>query len=71
MCVENNFKKRNCVKERRGIRGFFFLRFIYFWLWRVFMAANKLSLGVASKTLSVVVCGLLIVVDSLVAEHRL
>ena len=35
------------------------------------MAANKLSLGVASKTLSVVVCGLLIVVDSLVAEHRL
>ena len=70
MGVENNFKKRNCVKERRGIRGFF-LRFIYFWLWRVFMAANRLSVGVASKALSVVVCGLLIVVDSLVAEHRL
>jgi len=35
------------------------------------MAANRLSVGVASKALSVVVCGLLIVVDSLVAEHRL
>ena len=70
MGVENNFKRRNCVKERREIRGFF-LRFIYFWLWWVFVAANRLSLGVASKASSVVVCGLLIVVDPLVAEHRL
>lgn len=66
MGVENNFK-RNCVKKEK-IGGF--LKIYLFCLWQVFVAANRLSLGVASEA-SVVVCGLLIVVDPLVAEHRL
>ena len=40
-----------------------FILFIYFWLHWVFVAAHRLSL--------VAVCGLLIVVASLVAEHGL
>jgi len=43
--------------------GCLFLIFIYFWLSCVFLAAHKLSL--------VSVCGLLIIVASLVAEHGL
>ena len=70
MCVENNFKKRNCVKERRGIRGFFFK--IYLFLAVAGLHGCKQAFSRCGKQdLSVVVCGLLIVVDSLVAEHRL
>ena len=45
---------------------------MYFWLCWVFVAAYGLCLIAASTGHSVVVvCGLLIVVASLVAEHRL
>ena len=53
---------------------FYFLKilFIYFWLHWVFVAGCQLSLVAASKGYSlIVVHGLLIVVDSLAAEHRL
>ena len=47
--------------------------FIYFWLLWVFVAVHGLSLVAVSKRglLFVAVCGLLIVMSSLVAEHRL
>ena len=45
--------------------------YLYFWLHWVFIAVRGLSLVVASGAYSVVVCGLLIVVASLVAEHGL
>ena len=49
-----------------------FLKFIYFWLHWVFVAAHGLSLVVASGDYSlVVVCGLLIMSVPLVAEHGL
>ena len=48
---------------------FFFL--IYFWLHWVFVVARRLSLVAASGGFSVAVRGLLTVVASLVAEHRL
>ena len=44
------------------VMSFSKILFIYFWLPRVFLAVCGLSL--------VVVCGLLIVVASVVAEHR-
>ena len=49
-----------------------FILFIYFWLHWVFVAVRGLSL-VAERggLLSIAVRGLLIVVASLVAEHRL
>ena len=44
----------------------------YFWLCRVFVAARRLSLVAARENYSrVAVCGLLIAVASLVAEHGL
>ena len=45
--------------------------FIYFWLRWVFVAVRGLSLVAASGGYFVAVCGLLIVVASLVAEHGL
>ena len=45
--------------------------FICFWLCWVFVAAHGLSLVVASRDYLVVVQGSLIVVASLIAEHRL
>ena len=51
------------------ILGFHFL--ICFWLCWVFVAAHGLSLFVASRDYLVVVQGSLIVVASLIAEHRL
>ena len=49
-----------------------FILFIYFWLHWVFVAACGLSLVVASGgLLFVAVCGPLIAVASLVAEHGL
>ena len=45
--------------------------FICFWLCWVFVAAHGLSLFVASRDYLVVVQGSLIVVASLIAEHRL
>ena len=51
---------------------FFKILCVYFWLCWVFVAACGLSLMAASRDHSLVVmCGLLIVVASLVAEHRL
>ena len=51
---------------------FFFKNCIYFWLCWVFVAAHRLSLVVVSKDNSlVVVYGLLVVVASFVAKHRL
>ena len=45
---------------------------MYFWLHWVFVAAHGLSLVTASGAYSLaMVCGLLIVAASLVAEHRL
>ena len=49
-----------------------FLRFIYFWLWWVFVAVRGLPLAAANRSYSLaVVCGLLNAVTSLVAERRL
>ena len=46
--------------------------FIYFWLCWVFVAVQAFSLVAVSGGYSLVaVCGLLVVVASLVAEHRL
>ena len=45
--------------------------FFFFWLHWVFVAVRVLSLVVASGGYSIVVRGLLIVVASLVAEHKL
>ena len=51
---------------------FFLILLIYFWLCWISDAACKLSLAVASGDSSwAAVCGLFIVVPSLVAEHRL
>ena len=51
---------------------FFFFNSLNFWLHWVFVAARGLSLvAVSGGLLFVVVCGLLIAVASLVAEHRL
>ena len=44
---------------------------IYFWLHWVFIAAHGLSVVAASRGYSVVVCGLLIAMASLVEEHQL
>ena len=52
---------------------FFFLRFIcllLFWLWWLFVALLRLSLVAASRGYSSLLCGLLIKVASLAAEHR-
>ena len=50
----------------------FFLNFIYFWLCWVFIAADRLSLVVASRGYSLLRCtGFSIVVASLVVEHGL
>ena len=52
---------------------FFFLRFIcllLFWLWWLFVALLRLSLVAASRGYSSLLCGLLIKVTSLAAEHR-
>ena len=58
------------VPQAAGLSLFYL--FIYFWLCGVFVAARGLSLVVASGGYSLfAVCGLLIVVASLVAEHRL
>ena len=59
-----------------GGASFFFFKniylFIYFWLCLVFIAVHRLSLLAASRgLLFVAVCGLLIAVASLVAEHGL
>ena len=74
-CVNN--LTQSCVNIK-AIGKFFifenFLKiylFIYFRLRWVFVAARRLSLVAASGGYSVVVCGLLIAVPSLVAEHRL
>ena len=47
----------------------FIYLFVYFWLRWVFVAVRRLSLAAASG--AVEVCGLLIAVASLVAEHGL
>ena len=44
---------------------------LWFLLHWVFTAVHRLSLVVASRVYSVVVCGLLTAVASLVAEHKL
>ena len=49
----------------------FFFAFVYFWLYWVVIAARRLSLAAASRGYSLVVRGLLVVVASLLAEHRL
>ena len=52
--------------------AFFFLRFIcllLFWLWWLFVALLRLSLVAASRGYSSLLCGLLIKVASLAAEH--
>ena len=49
---------------------FFFKKFFYFWLRWAFVAARGLSLVAASRSFAAV-CGLLIAVASLVAEHGL
>ena len=51
---------------------FYFIFLIYFGLHWVFVASHRLSLVFSNEGYSIVaVCGLLIVVSSLVAEHRL
>ena len=62
-----------CFAEYLPQNFFFnlFILFIYFWLCWVFVAACGLSLGAVSGGYSVDVCGLLIAVASLLAEHGL
>ena len=48
-----------------------FIHLFNFWLHWVFTAAHGFSLVAENGGYSVVVCGLLIAVASLVAEHRL
>ena len=58
---------------QKSISEFYFIYlFIYIWLCWVFVAVRGLSLVVVSRGLFFdVVCGLLIAVASLVAEHGL
>ena len=44
---------------------------VYFWLLWVFIVARSLSLVAVSGVFFIVVCGLLIVMPSLIAEHGL
>ena len=65
MGVGNNFKKRNCVKGRRDIRGYFLKTCLFLAVaglpgcQRAFSRCGKQGL----------LCGLLTVVDSLAAKH--
>ena len=70
------FCSLSCLRETEARMGFccfaFFNKFIYFLLHWVFVAARGLSVVAASGgLLFVLVCGLLIAVASLVAEHGL
>ena len=60
----------NFLKQNHILCNVFF-KFIYFWLWWVFVAVCGLSLVAGSEGNFVAMLGLLIVVASLVAEHRL
>ena len=50
---------------------YFFKIYLSIWLWWIFVAAHRLSVVAVSAGYSVAACGLLIVVASLVAVHRL
>ena len=76
----NKTCKSKVIVDLRALvveRVFSFIYFLinlfiyYFLLCSVFVAVHGLSLAVASRCYSVAVCGLLIVVASLVVEHGL
>ena len=58
-------------QEKMYIKSFFKKFYFNFCLCREFIAVCGLSLVVESRVYSLMVCGLLIVVASLIAEHRL
>ena len=70
MCGKQFQKEKLCKRKKRDKRIFFFK--IYLFLAVAGLHGCKQAFSRCGKQdLSVVVCGLLIVVDSLVAEHRL